>query len=589
MQLVFAIRKNGRIINTYNGMEIDPYDKVQVNRFEKKNQVLLFPHVVKNSCFYKYRVYADKDKVALLVYRGLHTDSENLRDSVIWMNVYIAITIKGEKGIKESGEKNLEYWHDYFAKNLGYDLYDEKNVASFSSDEDSMEIVRTVFPSQMQTNVFAFFKKQKNLRMLKPAKFDKGKLDKKIFDIPAVKINRKVGKKFDGQYINYALQREVELAGEVFFDILVISGMVANGVMNVEKKHRYFISEDFIYSPDNGPLGVFVSGNLYGKIHDQKMRKRYPNLMLDKYQGKYYFQYFFAKEFIPCFEILAKAGLYRLADIMLDDYYNDEQKIVFANLYGKNDKEIFEFKLSRLRNIEACFDEENKLGERRNFDDIILTVRTICKTAPAVMDVKNIDANLYYFMEKRKYAGVTVKDMEYLKSIGTENARLYVDYLRMCERVGRYSNGKYPKDVKYAHDVMVTYLNQIKKAENNKKFEQVVTDDKYLNKCYEGEEYCILAPRTADDLVKESYRLGHCVRVYIDDVSCKRCQIYFLRKKNQKAKSLVTIEVANREVCQAHGKYNRKLTEEELDFVKEWAENKNISLDVRKLRYYGRI
>jgi hypothetical protein len=210
-----------------------------------------------------------------------------------------------------------------------------------------MEVIRSVFPFQMQINPFLFFKKYQSLRKIKNKRFDTA-----IFDIPSVKINKNVGKVFDGKYINYAIQREVELENEVFFDITVISGNVYDGIMDIEKKHRYFLTEDFAYSPDGGPIGVFTSKNIYGNVYDQKMKKKYPNLMLDTYVGKYYYQYFFAKEFIPCFEILAKAGYSELADMVLDDYYAGNEIWRNINLFGKNDKEIFGFKLNKLKNID---------------------------------------------------------------------------------------------------------------------------------------------------------------------------------------------------------------------------------------------
>ena len=564
MRLEFLIEKEGKIINTYDGSEIDLNNEFVVKRFERKNEIFFLKRIIENNLLYKYSVKADGHTVILCVYEGVFADSTR------WKEVYSAKATFGEKGIIESSVGDLEYWHEFFATEYGYVPYNESNVEQFSLDDDSMENVRAVFPFNMQTNVFLFFEKYSKLRKIKARSFDK-----EIFNIPAVKINRNVGKVFDNQYINYAIQREVELANEVFFDITVISGNVKNGVMDIEKKHRYFITEDFAYAPDGGPLVVFVSKNIYGNVYDKNMNQKHPGLMLDKYHGKYYYQYLFAKEFIPCFEILAKAGFGELADMMLDDYYEGKKNWKNINIYGKNDKEIFGFRLNKLKNIDH---QIYRAGIRRNgdFNTFINRVIPITNQASYLLDVKDIDEELFSFIERRLAAGVLTKDIEYIKSIGTCNAGCYADYLNMCKETGKFCDGIYPKNLQKAHDAMVAYVNQLRDAKKNKQFEIIVKEDDYLMNLYEDEEYCILAPRVANDLVNESYHLLHCVRTYIQDVATGRTKIYFLREKEKKSKSLVTLEVKSGSIVQARGKCNRLLTNEEKAFVRKWGKEKGL-------------
>lgn len=566
MQLEFVVYKDDKFVNTYNGEEIDFDNGFAIKRFEKKNFVKLFDEVIDDNTFFKYDVKINDNTVILSVYEGTFNGKNK------WKEVYNVFATFGVKGIIENGDCDLDFWHELFATDLGYGTYNEENVEKFSLVDSPMEVVRNVFSFNMQTNVFLFFKKYASLRKIKQKKFDT-----KIFDIPQVKINRNVGKIFDGKFINYAVQREVELDGEVFFDITVISGLVENGIMDIEKKHRYFLTEDYAYSPDNGPIGVFVSDNIYGNVYDQNMKKKYPGLMLDKYDGKYYYQYFFAKEFIPCFEILAKAGLSDYADLMLENYYTQKINWDSVNIYGKNDKEIFGFKLSKLKNIDIniCYSKYN--WHTYEFPNFMRKVRFINERAPYLLDVKDIDESLFNFIERRLNVGVSMKDIEYIKSIGTGNATLYADYLSMCQDTGKYSGGLYPNNLRHEHDVMVTYVNQLKEAKNNKQFEEVVSMPDYLDNLYENDKYCILAPRTANDLVNESYQLSHCVRTYIKGVATGSTKIYFLREKEKKAKSLVTIEVRRGSICQARGKGNRKLTNEEEKFVSEWAQKKKLT------------
>ena len=571
MRLEFILEKDGKNINTYNGIEIDTESELLIRRFERKHSVALMRRKIRNNLFYKYDVKTEDDKVVLSVYEGFFKDIMN------WHCIYTVVATFGVKGILETGDGDLEYWHEFFATDYGYTIYNEANVKKFSFDDDSMENVRKVFPFNMQTNAFLFFEKYSKLKKIKIKK-----IDKKIFNIPAVKINRNVGKAFNGQFINYAIQREIELAGEVFFDITVLSGVVENGIIDVEEKHRYFITEDFAYSPDGGSLSVFVSDNIYGNVYDKNMSKRYPNLMLDKYKGRYYYQYFFAKEFIPCFEILAKAGFSELADMFLRDYYKENKDWSNLNIYGKNDKAIFGFKLNKLRNIDSSvyYGGDGYDGRSFNYCDDFKTfinrVKRIASKSPYLLDAKDIDSDLFYFMERRIDVGITIKDIDYVKSIGTGNAAIYADYLGMCKETGKACDGTYPSNIKNAHDVMVTYINQLKEAKKNKQFEEVVSMEDYLSCLYDGDKYCVLAPRNANDLVNESYQLSHCVRTYIKDVALGYTKIYFLRLKEKKAKSLVTLEVKRGEIRQARGKGNRRMSNEEDSFVKEWARNKNL-------------
>lgn len=569
MQLEFLLNDGKKCINTFNGDIIDINDLYAKPRFEKKNNITFFKRVIDDNLFYKYGVKAENDVVTLSVYEGKY------EDKVVWKEVYTCKAEKNKKGIIESGDCNLDFWYEFFATDYGYSEYAEYNTCKFSLDKEPMEIVRKVFCANMQENVFLFFKKYSTLRKVKVKEFNK-----EIFNIPPIKINRNVGKIFDKNYIHYAIQREVELQGEVFFDVTVISGKVTNGIIDIEDKHRYFLTEGYIYSPDGGNLGIFMSENLYGNVYDNNMRKKHPELMLDKYNGKYFYQYFFSKEYIPCFEILAKAGFSEYADLMLDNYFGNKHFTWDSvNLYGKNDKEIFGFKLNKLKNFDIDICYKNSSYGRQEFINFIRILRMINKKSPYLMDVEGIDENLFEFIKRRLASGISIKDIEYIKSLGTSSASFYGDYLAMGQEVGKLSGGLHPKNLKHEHDVMVTYINQLKEAKNNKQFEEAVSSPDYLNNLYEGEKYCILAPRTANDLVNESYRLSHCVKTYIKNVATYSTKIYFLREKDKKGKSLVTVEVRRDRICQVRGRANRRPTKEEDNFVVEWAKEKKLICD----------
>ena len=73
--------------------------------------------------------------------------------------------------------------------------------------------------------------------------------------------------------------------------------------------------------------------------------------------------------------------------------------------------------------------------------------------------------------------------------------------------------------------------------------------------------------------------MHHCVRSYIGDVACKHTKIYFLREKEKLATPYVTVEVKNKKICQAKGKYNRSITNNEYAFLQNWAKEKGLILE----------
>lgn len=618
----FMVFSDGKFINTMNGLEIDPYDNniiSTLNRIERKfSEVKFFPHIIMDNTLYKFDVEVVSNVLKLIVYKGVYNKSIN------WSPIYVASITYGEKGIVEEGDCYLEFWHEFFATLYLNSEYCEFNVEDFCLKTNHMQEVRKLFSVQLQENIFIFFKKYKNLKKLNTKTFDITCFD----NIPPVKINRNVGKhlnntKKDIKWRNVACQREIEICGDVFFDIIVLTGPVNNGIIDIKEKHRFFITDGYAYSPDGGDLSVFVSNNIYGNVYDNKMRKKYPLLMLDKYSGKYYYQFFFSREYIPLFEICVKSDCAHLANHFLDSYYEEKEKFQekginkkyiiddscnilkftfsqqitsvllknndFINIYGKNDKEMLGFKLSKVKNVlDNLYNspEVNKSSFYYTFSDfvqLIYFINDINKKCPAIFNRK-INYDLLNFIYFRLNDKNVLKEIDYLNKIGTNYSTLYKDYLNMCHNTNKYSGGLFPANLKHEHDVMVTYLNQIKEAKNNKTFNEVVRNNDYLSLLYDNDEYCILAPRKADDLVKESYQLSHCVRTYISTVASGSTQIYFLRKCDSKATPLVTIEVRMRTVVQARGKFNRGINNEENNFIQEWCNKKYLK---NSLSYYN--
>ena len=597
----FLVKINNDYINTYNGYKADILDFFNEDeisngrlfsykvKFKHKYNVDICPYIVEKDCLYSFSVKLVEDTAILEVFNGIFENNK-----INWTSVYSASVKKNVKGVIETGDGDIDFWHDFFATEmLNLPSHSEFCVNFYDLNNNSMEMIRKIFPMHLQENVFLFLKNYAKLKNVTQKEYDLN-----LFNIPAVKIDKNVGKRFNNKRINYACQREIIINNEPFFDITVITGMVNEGIMDIEKKNRFFLNRDFAYSPDGGDLAILIAPDTFGIVYDDKMAKKHPDIK--NYKGTFYYQYFLSKYYIPCFEILAKAGYWGIADKFLDEYqdsiieYHNFDKRYYdfkktdkwspsINVYGRNANEIFGFNLNKFNKF--IFDDNGFL-ENESFIPFITNIRNIIEFAPFALNDEKLDYELYKYITKRLRWNLPIESREisYLRKIGTSNSDLYHDYLNLCNLSKFFSDGKYPNNLKYEHDVMTAYYNQVQEAIKDTYFVNAVETEIYKKNIYdvEGEEYCILSPRKPDDLVKESGSLHHCVKSYISNVSKGRTRIYFLRRRTSKSNSLVTLEVDyNNVVCQARGKYNRSLYPDEINFVEKWAKAKNLVTNYR--------
>lgn len=152
------------------------------------------------------------------------------------------------------------------------------------------------------------------------------------------------------------------------------------------------------------------------------------------------------------------------------------------------------------------------------------------------------------------------------------------DYVKMQIELGRDFD-KFPKSLKKEHDIAMMNYDAKKDEIKAVKFKAVIEEEGYQSLCYEGDkddEYCIVIPESSEKLINEGSSLSHCVASYVSEVIDRKCQIVFLRCKEELEESLVTIEVRGSSVRQVRGKHNRSATEKEKLFVSKWAAEKGI-------------
>lgn len=95
---------------------------------------------------------------------------------------------------------------------------------------------------------------------------------------------------------------------------------------------------------------------------------------------------------------------------------------------------------------------------------------------------------------------------------------------------------------------------------------------------YETDKYIIKIPISVSEFLSESVSQHNCLYTYIVSSAFKSTVIAFMRDKVEPDESLVTIEIFLGEICQALNAFNRRLTDEQKEFIKEYASACKLSI-----------
>lgn len=165
-----------------------------------------------------------------------------------------------------------------------------------------------------------------------------------------------------------------------------------------------------------------------------------------------------------------------------------------------------------------------------------------------------------------------LKTFEALDNVGNIIQELY-DYARMMKMISPKFD-KYPRHFLTTHKIACRNYNRLLKEFPEEIFKSRI--DKTLEYTYK--DYCFIYPNSTTEIKEEAVQQNNCVASYIDSVINGNCHILFLRKKNSKDESLVTIEIRNNKIVQAKRKFNDPVTAEDQEAIDKWNEkhsNKN--------------
>lgn len=141
----------------------------------------------------------------------------------------------------------------------------------------------------------------------------------------------------------------------------------------------------------------------------------------------------------------------------------------------------------------------------------------------------------------------------------------WADYLNDCKTLEldlKNDEILYPKSLRKAHqraiklvEVKNDELANLKITKRHKELEPL---------SFEFEGLIIRPPETFQEIIDEGKTLDHCVSRYADNHAAGKCNLMFIRKKNQPDKPFYTVELRTnkKEVAQVRGKKNKSQTKD---------------------------
>lgn len=136
-------------------------------------------------------------------------------------------------------------------------------------------------------------------------------------------------------------------------------------------------------------------------------------------------------------------------------------------------------------------------------------------------------------------------------------------------------------EVKIDHkcDFFRTYINlyreySLRRQELDNKAIKAMADRHRTALTFENDDYVVVIPETADEIINEGKNQHNCVGGYVPDVIKQYCNIVFVRKKSEPDKSYITVEINSKgRITQYLRAYNHRSGEADNDFYRAYQQH----------------
>ena len=178
----------------------------------------------------------------------------------------------------------------------------------------------------------------------------------------------------------------------------------------------------------------------------------------------------------------------------------------------------------------------------------------------------NLNSLLNYFDNIQYKQGIYIE----------ESLTLLKDYNNICRLLGMEKYEKYPPYIKTAHDIIYMRYSFVKNEINDKAIQKISEEHKNLED-HSNNEYEILLPKNAQEIVNEGSRMGHCVASYVNQVISGDTLILFMRNKDA-SQTGSTIELRENRIVQHKAQFNRRPNKTQIDYIKAWAKKHDFKI-----------
>lgn len=361
--------------------------------------------------------------------------------------------------------------------------------------------------------------------------------------------------------------------------------------INIDSSYSYYIERDgitnlktnnFIYFKD---LDTYIDSlsNENNYIENPKMFGIYEEMELVTHTG-----YLYKNNLVELKNTIYKySRLWELNDFLEEKQRFNISQLTLHPLYYKSFEYLINYKLYNL-----AWNVPNWFKNGKNFEEIFgvnknyLSFMQENDISPNEFEIlqhyPTNDIDLLRFFSNYSWGILSLKedtniDLKKLKkcleknNLSSHNISEYADYVGMAKELKLDLKDKkilYPNNLQEAHDELYNQIEVVNDPIINEKIKSL-SSVLSLNR-YEDENYVIYPASSIEDLVDESRQQKNCVRTYCEMVSKNKSQIYFMRKKTELEKSLVTIEVRDRKIIQARVKYNKLPSDELNEILNKW-------------------
>lgn len=601
----FLIRKGSKVYCSKCGKML-MQDRFQYKKHEQECGTHFYnlDNPLKEKNCYGYTVQNDSGKLIFRGYNLVLTNNRGFTDKFCgseWKEIYHAIFCRDSREFKEEGQFSSDIWFKRFI---------DLNKIPILSKESPSRVISEVFPCIPYIHDFGMFLDMYRQKGYHVADIDMNALDRDM------KRREPLTESIDHR--SSSLASIVSIGSEILIrlDFPDSGGKIYIGkdIVSVSEEASEIYQKYINREMGKNILFKNINGETTPNADNDVIKifsRRYPEYMIDKYiegGGCNPISFILSFNINKNKELAGKAGLGFFCD-----YYE-----LFEHLcpYSNKLQDIFGMPLRALRCLNSyqgmeflvsfmntrgsfVYQKTHKILLETKQDIICFFYRIVPEAFDGIFNVTQLQ-----FMEKiveqpivlnklsPKNIARIMKNMRYNRGYNNLSSKIhvqyYIDYLMMCHQIGEYVCGLCPKDVISAHNQASETWKINRNQILNDEFIKIVTEPDYLSlesceqedkKQEEIPDYIIIAPRKPDDLINESVKLHHCVKTYVPMVAGGFTKIYFLRERDKPDIPFATIEVnCHNCLTQLKAICNHKAPRSAIDFVKRWAEEKDLKI-----------